>query len=70
MIKNKLSGIVGGRGGALSVDELVFLAHRCSLAKYAAGRVARGNHTPGLPQNPGVTIARHRALLTLTANGP
>ena len=28
------------------------------------GRVARGNLTPGLPQNPGVTVSRHRALLT------
>jgi hypothetical protein len=27
------------------------------------GRVARGNRTPGLPQNPGVTLSRHRALL-------
>ena len=30
----------------------------------SAGRVARGNLTPGLPQNPGVTVSRHRALLT------
>ena len=36
------SAALGGQGGVLSVDELVFLAHRCSLAKYAAGRVARG----------------------------
>ena len=29
-------------------------------------RVARGNLAPGLPQNPGVTVSRHRALLVLT----
>src|ERR1700690_1943950 len=51
-------------GGILRLDERVLLAHRCSLAKYA-GRVARGNLTPGLPQNPGVTLSRHRALLIL-----
>ena len=38
------------------------------MRHYAASRVARGNLTPGLPQNPGVTISRHRALLTLTAS--
>jgi hypothetical protein len=32
----------------------------------AQGRVARGDLTPGLPQNPGVTVSRHRALLILT----
>jgi hypothetical protein len=32
--------------------------------------VARGNLTPGLPQNPGVTLSRHRALLTLPASAP
>jgi hypothetical protein len=35
-------------------------AHR---GKKSIGRVARGNCTPGLPQNPGVTLSRHRALL-------
>jgi hypothetical protein len=54
----------------LRVDVLEFIGHRWSRAKYAAGRVARGNLTPGLPQNPGVTLSRHRALLTLPANGP
>ena len=44
--------------------------YRFSFANHATGRVARGNLTPGLPQNPGVTISRHRALLILTANGP
>ena len=29
---------------------------------YLAHRVARGNLTPGLPQNPGVTVSRHTAL--------
>jgi hypothetical protein len=32
-----------------------------------SGRVARGDRTPGLPQNPGVTVSRHRALLTGTS---
>src|SRR5450631_2624194 len=35
----------------LRVDELEFLGHRWSRAKYA-GRVARGNLAPGLPQIP------------------
>ena len=36
-----------------------------SVGRHAGrGRVARGNLTPGLPQNPGVTVSRHRALLT------
>jgi hypothetical protein len=34
----------------LGGDERVLVAHRCSLAKYAAGRVARGTLAPGLPQ--------------------
>jgi hypothetical protein len=29
------------------------------------GRVARGNLTPGLPQNPCVTVSRYTALAVL-----
>ena len=35
----------------LRIDERELLAHRYSCAKKAAGRVARGNFTPGLSQN-------------------
>jgi putative transposase len=35
------------------------------LGDRAEGRVARGNLTLGLPQNPGVTLSRHRAPLAL-----
>jgi hypothetical protein len=38
-------------GRILRVDELEFLGHRWSRAKYA-GRVARGDLAPGLPQIP------------------
>ena len=43
----------GGDGviAFFAADELVALAHRRSLAKKVAGRVARGSLTPGLPQN-------------------
>jgi hypothetical protein len=38
-------------GCLLHIDELIPSTHRYSWAKKAAGRVARGNLTPGLPQN-------------------
>jgi len=45
------AGRFPGHGGMLRLDERILLAHRDSLTKYAAGRVARGNRTPlgGLP---------------------
>ena len=44
--------------------ENAVLRRQVGRVRYQRGRVARGNLTPGLPQTPGVTVSRHRALLT------
>jgi glutathione synthase/RimK-type ligase-like ATP-grasp enzyme len=48
--------------------ECGFLVPDTLITSSQESRVARGNLTPGLPQNPGVTVSRHRALLVLTTS--